>query len=238
MNDGHRPISAFHKTTKEMPVDQSSERLSGKGSMTRRTKTNLVVDVTAFAAFVLLTATGLVERYMLPPGTGRFQSLWGMNRHQWGEIHFWIAMVLMAVLTTHVVLHWNWIVCMIRGRETEASAWRFAFGLVGLAGLIGLSTAPFLTTVEPTGERGRGRQQERRDGVTGEAEHSQAAEAIRGSMTLADVEEATGVSANVIIRELGLPPDIPRDENLGRLQREYGFELRQIRKCIEDHTAN
>ena len=40
--------------------------------MTQRTATNFVIDAIAFVAFVLLTATGLVERYLLPPGRGDF----------------------------------------------------------------------------------------------------------------------------------------------------------------------
>lgn len=200
--------------------------------MTRRTTTNFVVDIVAFTAFVLLTATGLVERYILPPGTGRFQSLWGMNRHQWGEVHFWIAMVLMGILSLHILLHWKWIVCVLRGRQTTASAWRFAFGLVGIVGLVGLSLAPFLATVEPTGEAGRGRQQERHESRTNGSLVPVAGVEIRGSMTLAELEAATGVSATVIIDELGLPADVSREEKLGQLRRQFDFELDDIREIV------
>jgi hypothetical protein len=48
----------------------------------------------------------LIERYLLPPGSGRLEILWGMSRHEWGEVLFWIAVTLAAVLTLHLLLHW------------------------------------------------------------------------------------------------------------------------------------
>jgi hypothetical protein len=208
----------------------------GRFIMTRRTATNFVVDALAFVAFALLTATGLVERYLLPPGSGHFQALWGMNRHRWGEIHFWIAMALMAVLALHLVLHWNWIVCVVRGKRSEASGGRVALGVVGLVGVVGLSIAPFLSPVEQTGEPGRGRQRGQVSAEEQEA-HSTPRGEIRGSMTLVEVERVTGVPAESIIAELGLPADVPRDETLGRLRRRYEFEMSAVRKIIEDRSA-
>jgi hypothetical protein len=61
-------------------------------------------------------------------------------------------------------------------------------------------------------------------------------EEISGSMTLADVERATGVPPEILIRELGLPADVPRDENLGRLRREFGFEMNDVRRIIESNS--
>jgi hypothetical protein len=205
--------------------------------MTRRTTTNLVVDIVAFAAFVLLTSTGLVERYILPPGTGRFQSLWGLDRHQWGQVHFWIALFLMGVLAMHVVLHWKWIVCVVRGKKTEASGWRFAFGVVGFFGLIGLSIAPFLATVEHTSEAGRRRQQQQHESITNDGRQDASHGEIQGSMTLSEIEAATGISANVIIDQLGLPPDVSRDEKLGRLRREFNFEIDDVRELIQEEQT-
>jgi hypothetical protein len=205
--------------------------------MNRRTTANFVVDIAAFGAFVLLAATGLVERFVLPAGTGRFQSVWGMNRHEWGEIHLWIAWFLMLILAAHLLLHWKWIACVIRGRETEASALRFGFGLVGLLGLAGLSLAPFLATVEQTGSPGWRSQQATHDDASPKKLDSTSDADIRGSMTLDDIERATGVATAVIIAGLGLPADVARDEKLGRLRRQYGFEMSDVRGIVEENTV-
>ncbi len=56
---------------------------------------NFIIDVIAFTGFLFLTTTGVLMRYLLPPGSGRFASLWGLNRHEWGTIHFWISVAFL-----------------------------------------------------------------------------------------------------------------------------------------------
>jgi hypothetical protein len=181
-----------------------------------------------------------------------------MNRHQWGEIHFWVAFVLMAVLALHVVLHWKWIVTVVRGRRPESSGWRVALGVVGLAGLLGLCAAPFLSEVESTGTPGRhqraadagqrggeqasdGRSAPPRQGDTVETtdshDNGESIPHVRGSMTLAELEDATGVAVEVVLRELGLPSNTPPEEKLGRLSHQYGFEMDDVRGVIAKHSS-
>jgi hypothetical protein len=81
-----------------------------------RTIANIIFDI--IAAFLLLgmIATGYLLRFPLPPGSNKTLSLWGLTRHQWGDIHFWISLGLLVVLVIHLVLHWNWIVTVIGKR--------------------------------------------------------------------------------------------------------------------------
>ena len=60
---------------------------------------------------------------------------------------------------------------------------------------------------------------------------------IRGGMSLVDVERETGVPTSHLIRELGLPPSTSRDVNLGRLKREYGFDMPRVREIVRKHLA-
>jgi hypothetical protein len=117
-----------------------------------RPRLNFLIDSVAFVAFVFLTTTGILTRYVLPPGSGRFVTLWGLDRHGWGDIHFWIALVLLGVLALHLVLHWRWVACMVRGQQSEASGTRVALGGVGLARLLALAATPLLAPLERTGE--------------------------------------------------------------------------------------
>lgn len=107
-----------------------------KEKVIQKPRLNFIVDAVAFAAFALLTATGILVRYVLPPGSGRFSALWGMDRHEWGEIHFWIAMILMASLGLHLFLHWRWIASVVKGRPREESGIRAALAVVGVLALI------------------------------------------------------------------------------------------------------
>lgn len=196
----------------------------------RKPSLNFLIDGIAFAAFVLLAGTGVLMRYVLPPGTGHFLTLWGLDRHEWGVIHFWIAVALLAALALHLLLHWRWVVAMIRGRPTESSGVRVALAIVGILGLIGLALSPFFGQVEHDGEPPH----KMRSGEVPESPDSQ----INGTMTLREVEQLTGVSSEVILRELGLPPGLPVDERLGRLRRQYGFRMDDLREIVRKHAKN
>lgn len=53
----------------------------------KRTHLNFIVDVVAFVGFVVLRTTGVLMRYILPPGSGRYSTIWGLDRHEWGGIN-------------------------------------------------------------------------------------------------------------------------------------------------------
>ena len=191
----------------------------------RRPNVNFLVDFLGFAGFVLLTATGVLMRYVLPPGSGHFTTIWGLDRHEWGSIHFWMAIAFLAVLACHLFLHWRWIATLMRGRPREGSGARVALGTVGLAALLALAIAPFLSPVE-------------RDG----GEHPrppahfskvEGLESIRGFMTLAEIQEITGVPADHIIKELELPSTVEHDERLGKLRTAHGITIDDVRRVVQ-----
>ncbi|MBU0678636.1 MAG: DUF4405 domain-containing protein [Verrucomicrobia bacterium] len=110
------------------------------------------VDLTAFISFFTLMATGFVLKFQLPPGSGRIikeqmgrgtlgreiSLLWGLTRHQWGEIHFWIAIVMITAMVLHLAIHWKWIVVSIKGKAPAESRIRVAIGILGLLALLAL----------------------------------------------------------------------------------------------------
>jgi hypothetical protein len=81
---------------------------------------NLVIDLTAGALMIAMAATGYILRFPLPPGSNKSLSLWGLTRHQWGDVHFWISLALLGILFIHVVLHWQWIVVSMRRKLRAA----------------------------------------------------------------------------------------------------------------------
>jgi hypothetical protein len=91
----------------------------------RRTNLNFLVDLLTLLACLGMAGTGSLLRFVLPPGTrgGRGLTLWELDRHEWGDIHFWTAVALLALLILHVVLHWTWVCVTLRGwfgRATES----------------------------------------------------------------------------------------------------------------------
>jgi len=196
----------------------------------RREKLNFMIDAVAFAAFVLLTSTGVVMSYILPPGSGRFSILWGMDRHEWGQLHFWIAVVLMAALGLHLLFHWRWIACMVKGRPREGSGIRVGLSVVGVVALLAFAALPFMGEVKQTGAEPPHKMRL--------ADHDKVDKyGIDGSMTLSDVEKRTGVPSAVLLRELGLPSSLPTDVNLGKLRKQYGFEMNDLRKVVREQVG-
>lgn len=93
---------------------------------------NFLVDAVALAAIMLLGATGVLIRYVLPPGSGHFSQLWGMDRHQWGQIHLWIAVALLSTVVLHLFLHWHWVVCTVKGRPDRGESIRVSLAIVSV----------------------------------------------------------------------------------------------------------
>jgi hypothetical protein len=193
----------------------------------KRPAKNFIIDAVAFAGFVLLTTTGVLMRYVLPPGSGRFKVIWGLDRHGWGNIHFWISTVFLGILAIHLIFHWGWIVNVFTGKPREGSGFRVGLGIVGLVGLLALAIAPLVSQVETTAKRNI----DRNIPSPHEYENVQ----IQGTMTLNDVEQNTGVPAEYIIRHLNLPIDVERGDRLGQLKRIFRFTIEDVRHIVRDY---
>jgi hypothetical protein len=236
-----------------------------------RPRLNFLIDAVAFVAFVFLTTTGVLSRYVLPPGSGRYATLWGLDRHGWGDIHFWVAVLLLGTLALHIVLHWRWVVTMVRGQRSEASGIRVALGVVGLLGLLGIAAVPLLAPVERTGEP---RQSYRLSPPASPAHQSQQSpeateaghaaltqeggevpqapqderpeqhleseapgvQSIRGSVTLHQVAESTGVPLEYLVTQLGLPRTVDPDERIGRLRKDYDISPDDVRRVVKAYA--
>ena len=72
---------------------------------------NFLIDLLTLLVFVGKIWTGLLMRYILPPGQGRGRSwtLWGMNRHDFGNIHFYLGIAFIILILIHIWLHWAWL---------------------------------------------------------------------------------------------------------------------------------
>lgn len=217
-----------------------------------RTAVNAIVDAIAYAGLVALATTGLMLRWQMPPGSGGLHGMgsgsgagagsrpvtvvWGLSRHEWGGIHYWIALVLMGVLAVHLILHWKWIVCVLRGKpHADVSGGRFALGVAGLVLVTLLAAAPLLTPAQ-TSPRSELLSSPSGDVQTelggSEAVHDDDNEAIRGFMTLEEVATQSGVPVSEILESLGLPPDTAPSEQVGRLLRAHELDMSDLRRAL------
>lgn len=126
----------------------------------KRSTLVLLVDSIAFISFLFLTSTGVLLHYLLPPGTGRWSAIWHLNRHEWGNIHFWISVIFFTVLSLHLILHWKVIVNLLKGRHSDEPKLRLVLGIVGLLVILLLSSAPLVSPTSET-EKNSGHQYRR-----------------------------------------------------------------------------
>ena len=88
----------------------------------KRTTLNFIIDLVSFIDLLGLAFTGFIMKYILPPGTGGrgqllhggrgredIKDLWSMTRHEWGGVHFYLALVFVILMVVHIILHWSWL---------------------------------------------------------------------------------------------------------------------------------
>lgn len=191
----------------------------------KRSKLNFIIDIVAFIAFLLLTTTGILLRYILPPGSGKHSTIWNLDRHEWGGIHFWISIVFFSILALHLFLHWRWIFSLIKGKskKDDGKRKRSILGALGLIVVILLSITPLLTSVETDNSK-----KETHETSIDDFE-------IKGSLTFNEIESLTKVPASYILEALKLPKTISKDEKLSSLKKAHGFEIKEVRKIIADY---
>lgn len=194
----------------------------------RKPTLNFIVDSLAFVGFTLLVSTGILMHFVLPPGQGHGQAIWGLGRHDWGTFHFWVAVFFLSALAVHLFLHWQWLFHMIRGRKRSdsRSGMRLGIGFSAIVLLLVVAFAPVVSPKKATGEM------DEHGGDTavhsGGVAHPESR--IVGSMTLSDVERMTRIPAIYFIEQLDLPPDVRLDQPLRDLQHDFGFTMEDVRK--------
>ncbi|MGE0089696.1 MAG: DUF4405 domain-containing protein [Bacteroidales bacterium] len=120
-----------------------------------KAKLNFIIDIIMFVLMGLLAGLGLLIKYVLLSGTERWLKFernveltyMGLDRHQWGTIHLWIAIALIALLILHIILHWNMIVCLYKklmGNKTSRIVCGSVFSIITLLFVV----FPFLIHVD------------------------------------------------------------------------------------------
>jgi hypothetical protein len=191
-----------------------------------RANQNLLINFLLLALFISLISTGVLLHYILPPGTGRWVTIWGMDRHQWGGIHFWIAVVFMLLILIHLYQHWRCIVIMIRGKNGKESHIVARSGIPGLVIITVLAMAPLLSPQISSEQVKNADAASRYDDII-----------IRGSMTLDEIEAQTGVPGVYILETLDLPANTAGSRRLGNLARTHNLEMNDFREAVISYLS-
>ncbi len=91
--------------------------------MIEKSKFNFVIDALMFLVIMAMAGLGFLMKYVLVPGRERWVkygrnvnlTLFGWDRHDWGDIHLDLGLIFLGLLTLHVILHWRQIVGLFQG---------------------------------------------------------------------------------------------------------------------------
>lgn len=197
----------------------------------KRSALNFLIDVLTFLVFFAKVWTGFLIHYILPPGGGRGHALtlWGMNRHDYGNVHFYLALAMVALIIVHLWLHWPWVCSIMSnllGAPQPKRIRRVLYGTILLL-VMGIVIAGSLLWVETKVKYTYGEEQGR---YGYEAFETKELPYITGRTTLSQAAEMAGISVEQLISELQLPSNINHNERLGRLKWQYGFEIEDVRR--------
>jgi hypothetical protein len=91
-----------------------------------------VLDLALYLVACVTAGTGLLLAYRLPHGAGNASRVvfFGYGRHEWGDIHTWLAYLGIILVVVHLALNWQWLVKVAASKHI----WRLAAGI--LSGLL------------------------------------------------------------------------------------------------------
>ena len=87
--------------------------------MSKKAKLNYTIDVVIGLAFVLSALSGLVL-FFAPSGYQGGRNLYYqqpvlfLNTQTWDVLHIWGSIAMISGVGAHLVLHWEWMVCMTK----------------------------------------------------------------------------------------------------------------------------
>lgn len=120
----------------------------------KRPAQNFLLDVVIFAVLIGLIGTGIILKFTLPPGSGS-SSVLALTRHEWGDVHFWLAAGMLILVGIHLVLHARWVGAMIRGRERARARTRVSLSVVAIVAAFLLLLLPFVLPVTHRADHAR-----------------------------------------------------------------------------------
>lgn len=143
-------------------VVQVWEAMSTKPSP--RTRVPKVFNALIWVNFCGLAGTGLLLAWRLPPGSrgGRGLSALGWGRHDWGDLHTWLAYAFLALIVVHLALHWRWF-WQIAARKRR---WPLLLGVGGgLVLIVAMAVLPVKQGADDHDDHGPRHEQRRHRGA-------------------------------------------------------------------------
>jgi len=140
----------------------------------------------------------------------------GLQRHYWGNIHFYFSVAFVVLSLIYFILSWNWIKGKVR--QLFHRSW---LAMLSLSVVVLLLAFSLFWAFSPKAPRAY-------EGYGGKADSN----IITDQMTLLDVEKTTGILAREIADALDLPSEISLNETLWQLRKSYPFTLQEVKDVV------
>ena len=203
----------------------------------KRNTLNFWIDLISLLVMLGLIWTGLLIHYVLPPGTGgrhggQGVTLWGLGRHDYGDIHLYMALTMIGLMVIHVWLHWSWVCATVNkllGMKATSNARRAMYGVAILMISAALICGSLFWTRSQVNPASKVVEQETIEYQSSSSIH------ISGQTTLVQAAKICGIPVEELILQLQLPAKVDVNERLGRLKHQYSFEIEDVRKILEQN---
>jgi uncharacterized protein DUF4405 len=118
-------LTMSRKTGARVRVDARS-KLAKQPSRPDRTAWKKRLDLILYLLFCSLAGTGFLLAYRFPHGPSGSSLLFiGFDRHEWGDIHTWLAYAAIGIAAIHLLLNWRWLVKVAASR----GLWQLVTGI-------------------------------------------------------------------------------------------------------------
>ena len=85
--------------------------------MKNKSYLNLIIDITLLLLLAAISGISFLMKFIMPSGhairdkgaQAYASQVWGMGRHDWGDIHWILGLLFLLFLVLHILLHWGMI---------------------------------------------------------------------------------------------------------------------------------
>ncbi len=230
---------------------------------------NFIIDILMLIVMSAIVGIGFIVKYVLIPGNQRWivygenveLYLFGMDRHEWGNIHLILGFILIGLLALHIIFHWKLILGLyIRIFKSKRIYKILTIIFLTVCALFML--APFFTTPEVIRiEQGEGRhathqgihkesdldetemfetdkhKPDKKEAIKEQKKHknSKSKIEIKGYMTLSEVSREHNVPLDYLKTKLNIPQSTSDKERLSEIRKRHNIEMNEIRDTIDDY---
>ncbi len=105
------------------------------------------LDLISFVALLFMMSSGLLMQFVLPPRS-QGATVWGMTRHEWGGLHFYLSLIFLTLMVCHLLIHIPYIKHAFMGRASREHGYRLAIGVFALIMLLIVAFSPVIVPID------------------------------------------------------------------------------------------